>query len=57
MNKFKVVNVFRLVILACLCIFVTSCSGGSSSNGDDGQGDCPPDQERCQSRQEKGIGM
>lgn len=59
-NKSKFVNVFGLIVLSFLCMSVTSCSGGSSSNsgnGDgDNSGDCTTDQARCQSRQNNNIG-
>jgi hypothetical protein len=52
-SKRKLVNIFGLILFAGSCFFVTSCSGGGSSNSDNN--DCPIDQPRCDARKTNGI--
>jgi hypothetical protein len=63
-SKLKLVNLFGLILFASSCFFVTSCSGGGSSNSDSDGGsnnansdnsDCPIDQPRCEARKANNI--
>jgi hypothetical protein len=61
-SKRKLVNIFGLILFASSCFFVTSCSGGGSSNTSSGDGDpnvdnseCLTDEARCEARKTNNI--